>query len=918
MSKEKGSGNNIMQKGLQWIKGQPLRKRILAGVTAAAVAAGAIAVPAVMKGTDATKASAAETRVVTAKVTEGNISTTVSGTGSLEYGDAIEIKIPDDITIDEVLVKSGDTVTEGQALATVEKQSLEESISDIQDSISDIDEDIEALDDAESEETVTTAVGGRVKEVSISTGDDVTEVLSENTALITISADGSMAVDISNTEETKGTSVSVVLSDGSTVDGIISQVTGSKSVVTIPDQYGTDGESVSVLLYDGTELGGGTLYISQPYQITASGGTVSSVHVTEGEEVDAGDSLFYLTDIYDQTELNRLLTLRAAYVSMLQDRMDLLSTMTITSPQNGIIADVYAEAGDEVSSGSSSSSKSSSGSGTSTVSYAFPSSETSTGVSRVLSLVRSAGNYGVSNLTVQNIQPATTLAYMTTSTESLVAAGTVSEETASLAATDSAEVASVVEPEEESTEEETESEESSEEADSSEDESSESDSSEEDSDTEESSSEESIADTTAISGTVEIPLLSPINGVEMKLADLNSAIEELYDDEAPYLVESLDWSDDAALLVVKAQAGYYFDGSGNNTIEISDSVSEDDYSWSYKLTLEDSDRAAYDTMTVSMVFTEATDSSDSDDDSTSSSSGKKSSSSSSSSDSSSSSSDSSSSSSSTSSSSKSSSSSSSSKSSSSSSSSKSSSSSSSSKSSSSSSGSSSSSSSSSSSKDLYEQSRTTAFTLQNSEEMQVTISVDELDILSISEGQQVAISLDAIEGETFTGEVSSISSGSSSGGVSKYSVTILIPRDENMLSGMTASATVTVDSAEGVFIVPAAAVQESHGESFVYTELDADGNPSGQVTVETGLSDGSRVQVTGDLTADQAVYYTETVGTDIEEDDEDASSERGQRGGSGGPSGSGGSGGSGVSGERPSGGGKRSGSSSSGSGSRSN
>lgn len=151
----------------------------------------------------------------------------------------------------------------------------------------------------------------------------------------------------------------------------------------------------------------------------------------------------------------------------------------------------------------------------------------------------------------------------------------------------------------------------------------------------------------------------------------------------------------------------------------------------------------------------------------------------------------------------------------------------------------------------------TAFTLASNDTMILSVSVDELDINSVSKGQEATITLDAIEDATFTGTVTKVSnSASSSGnGVAKYTVEITIPKDEQMKSGMNASATIVIENRENILTIPVNALQERGNQSFVYTSKDSEGNLSGEVAVTTGLSDGDNVEITEGLSEGDVVYY---------------------------------------------------------------
>ncbi len=140
--------------------------------------------------------------------------------------------------------------------------------------------------------------------------------------------------------------------------------------------------------------------------------------------------------------------------------------------------------------------------------------------------------------------------------------------------------------------------------------------------------------------------------------------------------------------------------------------------------------------------------------------------------------------------------------------------------------------------------------------------MDELDILSVSEGQTAKITLDAIEGEEYEGTITKVASSASGGnGSTKYEVEITIPMNENMRIGMSASASIQVSEAQDVLTIPMTALQQRGEETFVYTEKDNEGNLSGEVVVETGLSDGQSVEILSGLEEGDTVYYTRTNGS---------------------------------------------------------
>ena len=201
----------------------------------------------------------------------------------------------------------------------------------------------------------------------------------------------------------------------------------------------------------------------------------------------------------------------------------------------------------------------------------------------------------------------------------------------------------------------------------------------------------------------------------------------------------------------------------------------------------------------------------------------------------------------------------------------------------------------------YSAYETAAFSIASNDQATVSINVDELDITSVKTGQTAKITLDAIEGEEFEGTITSVSSEASSGSSSaKYPVEITFDKTDDMRIGMTASASISIDEAEDAVLIPVDALQEKGGKTFVYTKKDSDGNLSGEVEVETGLSNGNKVEITSGLESGDTVYYLKTTSSSNSNSQQDM---QGGPGGNGGdaPSDMGGSGGpGGDSGEAPS------------------
>ena len=148
--------------------------------------------------------------------------------------------------------------------------------------------------------------------------------------------------------------------------------------------------------------------------------------------------------------------------------------------------------------------------------------------------------------------------------------------------------------------------------------------------------------------------------------------------------------------------------------------------------------------------------------------------------------------------------------------------------------------------------------------LEMTLNVDELEILSIKEGQTVTITADAISDRTFTGVVTSVSAaGTTTGGTTTYPVTIRIDDTGDLLPGMNATAEIEVSSASNALAVPNGSVvrgnyvlvtKDSPSAANAVQDMTA---PDGYVYVKitTGTSDNDSIEVTGGLQEGDTIAY---------------------------------------------------------------
>ena len=150
--------------------------------------------------------------------------------------------------------------------------------------------------------------------------------------------------------------------------------------------------------------------------------------------------------------------------------------------------------------------------------------------------------------------------------------------------------------------------------------------------------------------------------------------------------------------------------------------------------------------------------------------------------------------------------------------------------------------------------------------LEMTMDIDELDISQVEVGQEVQITVDAVEGQTYTGVVTEVSvAGTTSGGITTYPVTVRIDETDGLLPGMNVDAEIVISSTEDALAIPASAV--NRGDTVLITAdspsaanaLDEEA-PEGYVyvEVETGVSDDSYIEILSGLQEGDTVAYLQT------------------------------------------------------------
>lgn len=147
--------------------------------------------------------------------------------------------------------------------------------------------------------------------------------------------------------------------------------------------------------------------------------------------------------------------------------------------------------------------------------------------------------------------------------------------------------------------------------------------------------------------------------------------------------------------------------------------------------------------------------------------------------------------------------------------------------------------------------------------LEMTMNIDELDISDVAVGQTVEVTADAVEGKTYTGVVTRVSvAGVTSGGITAYPVTVRIDETDGLLPGMNVDAEIVIEESRDTLAIPCGALNRGDtvlitaGSPGAVNALDQEA-PEGYVyvEVETGVSDGSYIEVTSGLQEGDTVAY---------------------------------------------------------------
>ena len=169
--------------------------------------------------------------------------------------------------------------------------------------------------------------------------------------------------------------------------------------------------------------------------------------------------------------------------------------------------------------------------------------------------------------------------------------------------------------------------------------------------------------------------------------------------------------------------------------------------------------------------------------------------------------------------------------------------------------------------------------VQTTDDLVMTISVNENQITGLSKGQDVTIIPTTDETLSYKGTVSKIDSvGTYASSGTTFNVSISFGNDGNLKLGMSASCEVVLEEVTDVLTVPIAAVQTEDDKKYVV--IINDNGDTENVEITTGLSDDDYVEIKSGLEEGQIVQVATTTTQSTTRNNSSSGKQNGERGGS--------------------------------------
>ena len=311
-------------------------------------------------------ALAADLTYTTAAVERRDITSEITGSGSLEAANSYSVTSLVDGAILADYFEEGDQVNEDTVLYDIDSSDMASSLEQSEISLSQAQRSYNNKLKDLADLTVTAPKAGQVVDIAVEAGDDV----SAGQTVATIRDSDTMTLKVPFLADEAagfyvGQSAQVTLdSTFEVLNGTVTEVSGVDQVLTgnvivrdvtiqVSNPGGLSTSQTGSATVDGcaSASGGSFSYLAERSVTAEVSGTVASIHVSEGDRLSQGGAILTLTSDNLEDELQSAAeALRNAELS-LESRYDQLDNYTITSPISGTVIDKNYNAGENIETG---------------------------------------------------------------------------------------------------------------------------------------------------------------------------------------------------------------------------------------------------------------------------------------------------------------------------------------------------------------------------------------------------------------------------------------------------------------------------------------------------------------------------------------------------------------------------------------
>ncbi len=319
------------------------RTRNIIFISAAAVvlAVGTILILSLSKK-DGSETSALNYRV--AAVSSGEISTTISGSGTLSALEAKTVTTSAKSTVTAVNAKPGDAVKAGDVVLTMTSSEVESNLEDLKDDLASTRSSLASAKQLLTNLKVTNSKAGIVKDIQAKVGS----VVDDMSYLCRIATDGKMQLSIPATSGIGQYDAVTVVVGEDRQEGYVTQIDGGMATVVFEDNYYPVGTSAEVQDANGTTLGTGTMDVNEYVEVTAASGKIATIEVEDNDKVGKGTTIFTLAEGAHTSTYTALKKTEADLESQIADLEDLL---TVTADTDCTVTSLSVADGDTVDAG---------------------------------------------------------------------------------------------------------------------------------------------------------------------------------------------------------------------------------------------------------------------------------------------------------------------------------------------------------------------------------------------------------------------------------------------------------------------------------------------------------------------------------------------------------------------------------------